>query len=158
MTHPPELAKQLPQDQRPDRVYGLRQTRNIERLLLQKLPDGGLLEDLLPRQPHDAALGQPLLFPFLVVEAKAGNSPDDWHSIKLQTAFPIFTYLNTQQSLRFATAPKSRWIPGPLVWFFMSRGEDWRLSLAYQSEAKAPGPLSSSASSLTTVGEPCVST
>lgn len=151
--HPPELAKRLPQEQRPDRVYGLRQTRNIERLLEKRLPDGDILEHSLPKQPHDTTLGQPLLYPFLVVEAKAGNSPDDWHSIRLQTTFPIFTYLNTQRSLLTATRDRSRWVSGPLVWFFTSRGEDWRLSLAYQSEARAPRPLSFGTSNLTTVSK-----
>ncbi|KAH6614659.1 hypothetical protein B0J18DRAFT_439869 [Chaetomium sp. MPI-SDFR-AT-0129] len=150
VTHPLELSQRLPQEQRPDRVYGLRQTKNIERLLEKKLSDGSLLEHLLPNQPHDATLGQPLLFPFLVVEAKAGNSPDDWHSIRLQTAFPIFTYLNTQRSLCMATGARSRWLAGPLVWFFTSRGEDWRLSLAYQSRTKGYGSRGSSASDFTT--------
>ncbi|KAL2832932.1 hypothetical protein BDW59DRAFT_157081 [Aspergillus cavernicola] len=130
--HPPCLAQRLPQEQRPDRIYGLRQTRNFENLLLADLPNGEYLEDKLERPPH-TGLGEPMLFPFLVVEAKAGNAADDWLSICLQTAFPIYTYLNNQQGLRLATGHRSRWTSGPLVWFFMSRGEDWRLYLAYQS-------------------------
>ncbi|KAK4235994.1 hypothetical protein C8A03DRAFT_36126 [Achaetomium macrosporum] len=135
--HPPKLAEQLPQEQKPDRVYGLRQTRIIEDLLLKRLPDGALLEDILHKQPHSTS-GQALLFPFLVVEAKSGTAPDDWHSIRLQTAFPIYTYLNAQQSLRLATAQRSKWTSGPLVWFFMSKGDDWRLALAYQCPAGIP--------------------
>ena len=150
--HPPDLARQLPQDQKPDRIYGLRQTRNIEELILTRLPGGGFLEDDLQKQPH-STLGEALLFPFLVVEAKSGVAPDDWHSIRLQTAFPIHTYLNTQQSLRLATAQRSRWHSGPLVWFFMSKGDDWRLCLAYQSPARTA--QSSSPPGHTTVGFEC---
>ncbi|KAL2127143.1 hypothetical protein VTI74DRAFT_11257 [Chaetomium olivicolor] len=135
--HPPDLERQLPQAQRPDRVYGLRQTRNIEGLMLKRLSDDAFLEDLLHKQPH-STLGEALLFPFLVVEAKSGTASDDWHSIRLQTAFPIYTYLNTQQSLRLATAQKSKWTSGPLVWFFMSKGDDWRVCLAYQSPVRTP--------------------
>ncbi|CRG87257.1 hypothetical protein PISL3812_04274 [Talaromyces islandicus] len=129
--HSPPLADQLPQEQKPDHTYGLRQTRNFENLLLTPLPNG-FVEDLFQNQPHSTS-GEPILFPFLVLEAKAGNAADDWHSIRLQTVFPIYTYLNAQQSLRSAAAHKSRWRSGPLVWFFMSRGEDWRICLAYQS-------------------------
>ncbi|KAI0971524.1 hypothetical protein F4678DRAFT_87341 [Xylaria arbuscula] len=136
--HPEQLAQKLPQEQKPDRVYGLRQTRNFEDLLMANLSDGRLLDETLThQQPHSTTEGEAMLFPFLVVEAKAGNAPDDWNSVRLQTAFPIYTYLNTQQSLRIATAQRSRWTSGPLVWFFMSRGEDWRLSLAYQEQSGA---------------------
>lgn len=130
--HPRDLAQQLPQEQRPDRVYGLRQTRNFEDLMFKQLGNNELLGDRLPEQPHSDVQGKALLFPFLVIEAKAGNAPDDWSSICLQTAFPIYTYLNTQESLRSAASQRSKWAAGPLVWFFMSRGDDWRLSLAYR--------------------------
>lgn len=124
----------MPQVQHPDRVYGLRQTRNFEDCLLARLPNGELLEDTLCSQPH-LNTGKPLLYPFLVIEAKAGQAADDWLSIRLQTAFPIYTYLQTQQDLRLCAGEKSQWASGPLVWFFMSRGDDWRLCLAYQVPA-----------------------
>ncbi|KAI1174434.1 hypothetical protein F4777DRAFT_384632 [Nemania sp. FL0916] len=133
--HPEPLVDELPQEQMPDRIYGLRQTRNFEDLLLTKMGDGRFLEKHLHKPPHLDSEGEPMLFPFLVVEAKAGNALDDWTSVRLQTAFPIYTYLNNQQSLKSATGQKSRWTAGPLVWFFMSRGEDWRLSLAYQDQS-----------------------
>lgn len=51
--HPPGLAQHMPQDQRPDRTYSLRQTRNIEGVLLKRLENGDfLVEDLLHKQPH----------------------------------------------------------------------------------------------------------
>ncbi|KAL5001181.1 hypothetical protein BDV10DRAFT_182743 [Aspergillus recurvatus] len=149
--HPQDLTQRLPQEQRPDHIYGLRQTRNFENLLLARLPSGEYVGDKLSRQPH-ADLGEPMLFPFLVVEAKAGNAADDWLSICLQTAFPIYTYLNTQQSLRLATGHRSRWTSGPLVWFFVSRGEDWRLYLAYQSPLE-PGSSSQFAAHTTNIAQ-----
>ncbi|KAK6542678.1 hypothetical protein TWF694_006622 [Orbilia ellipsospora] len=130
--YPPELARKLPQEQKPDRVYGLRQTKNFENLMLKKLDNGKFLENCLQKQPHPAGLGESLLFPFMVIEAKSGSALDDWASVRLQTAFPIYTYLNVQQSLKSANGQKSMWKSGPLVWFFMSKGDDWRLSLAYQ--------------------------
>ncbi|KAK5988389.1 hypothetical protein PT974_12543 [Cladobotryum mycophilum] len=136
--HPPDLANKLPQEQRPDRVYGIRRTRNFEDLLFKNLEDGRFVDDLLEQQPHSAMEGEPLLFPFLVIEAKAGNAPDSWDSIKKQTAFPIYAYLNLQRSLKYATIHKSEWESGPLVWFFMSKGEYWRLCLAYQIPLVSP--------------------
>jgi hypothetical protein len=142
VVHPPTLAEEMPQDQRPDRVYGLRQTRKFDELLLKKIGNGIFVEDRLQEQPH-STVGEALLFPFMVVEAKAGNAADEWHDIKLQTAFPIYTYLQTQQSLRAATGSRCRWDSGPLVWFFCSRGDDWRLFLAYQSRNDAAASQSS---------------
>ncbi|TRX97607.1 hypothetical protein FHL15_001362 [Xylaria flabelliformis] len=58
-------------------IYGLQQTKNFEDLLLEDLGDGRFLEDYLHKQLHSATEGEAVLFPFLVVEAKAGNAPDD---------------------------------------------------------------------------------
>ena len=128
--HSPRLANMLPKRQQPDRVYGLRQTRNFENFLYTQHGQGKLVRELLPNGPFSED-GHPILFPFLVIEAKSGKAADDWHSIKLQTAFPIYTFLETQQSLKRATGSRSKWKSGPLVWFFMNKGEDWRLCAAY---------------------------
>jgi len=133
--------EKLPKGEQPDRVYGLAETRNFQNLLYSLHEEGKLVSEIIQEQPFSDD-GHPLLFPFLVVEAKSAKSPDDWYSLKLQTAFPIFTFLEVQQSLRNATGQNSRWKSGPLVWFFMNRGEDWRLCAAYQQPCK-----SSSASS-----------
>jgi hypothetical protein len=132
--------KKLPKGERPDRVYGLRQTRNFEILLYASREEGQLVRDLLKRPPLSED-GCPLLFPFLVVEAKSGKSGDDWHSIKLQTAFPIYTFLENQRSLRLAMGQRSSWHAGPLVWFFMNKWEDWHLCIAYQRDRTAPHAL-----------------
>jgi hypothetical protein len=134
--HSAELADKLPKGEQPDRVYGLRLTRNFENLLYAQHGEGKLVRDLLPKGPFSED-GHPLLFPFLVVEAKSGKSSDDWHSIMLQTSFPIHTFLNAQRSLRQAAESRSKWQAGPLVWFFMNKGEDWRLCVAHHINVKS---------------------
>jgi hypothetical protein len=132
--------KKLPKGERLDRVYGLRQTRSFENLLYASREEGQLIRDLIKRPPLSED-GCPLLFPFLVVEAKSGKSGDDWYSVKLQTAFPIYTLLENQRSLRLATGQRSSWHAGPLVWSFMNKGEDWRLCIAHQKDCTAPHAL-----------------
>ena len=140
MNHGPDVYKDLEEKERPDRIYyGLRHTRNIENLLNDTVkrstnePEGSLdgtqVQELLD-QPIQQS-GDPQLFPFLVLEAKSGTSSSDWHSIQMQTAFTIRTFLATQNSLHAATGLNSRWDSGPLVWFFSNRGEDWKLCAAY---------------------------
>ncbi|KAL6888039.1 hypothetical protein GGI43DRAFT_425928 [Trichoderma evansii] len=140
VNYPPQLEKDLDDIKRPDRIYGLRRTRNFENLLFTQLNDDEFVGDLLPNRPV-STLGEELLFPFLVVEAKKAAS-EDWDSICLQTAFPIYTFLSFQQELQKATASRSRWISGPLVWFFASRGEEWRLYTAYPHQKDPTLPLS----------------
>jgi hypothetical protein len=87
----------------------------------------------LPKQPIQQS-GDRQLFPFLVLEAKSAMSGADWHSIQMQTAFSIRTFLQTQHRLRAAAGPHSRWESGPFVWFFSNRGEDWKLHAAFIRE------------------------
>jgi hypothetical protein len=126
----------LKQGLKPDRVYGLRQTRNLENFLYAPCDGEMIARDLLGSSPYSED-GEPLLFPFIVVEAKSGKSDDDWHSIKLQTSIPIFTFLNAQQKLKSAVGKKLKWRSGPWVWFFMNKGEDWRLFVAFQRRTNA---------------------
>lgn len=143
VNHDPDVTQKLGKKEKPDRIYGLRQTRNIENLLNDSVKrwseherslDGTQVQEVLglalPDQPISQS-GDRQLFPFLVLEAKSGSSGSDWHSIQMQTAFSIRTFLETQNKLRAAAGPQSRWESGPLVWFFSNRGEDWRLCAAY---------------------------
>lgn len=143
VNHDPDITQKLKKKERPDRIYGLRQTRNIENLLNdtakrrneheRNLDESQVQEVLglpLPDQPMNQT-GDRQSFPFLVLEAKSGSSADDWHSIRMQTAFSIRTFLETQNRLRAAAGASSRWQSGPLVWFLSNRGEDWRLCAAY---------------------------
>lgn len=138
--HNHELMEKLPKGEQPDRIYGLRQTRNFEDMLYTSYEEDKLVRDLITPSPLSED-GHPLLFPFLVVEAKSSKSNDDWHSIKLQTAFPIYTFLEVQQRLQKAAGPRSKWKAEPLVWFFMSKGEDWILCAACREDrAASQGP------------------
>lgn len=138
-----DLAKQLRKElQKPDAIYGLRRTRDIENLLydsrkrmLDEDDDPRQLHELLEPSPSDNAIsptGDPLLYPFLVIEAKSGQAQKDWHSINMQTAFPIRAFLQIQARLQHTADPRGSF--GPLVWFFSYKGEDWRLSMAFMQE------------------------
>ncbi|KAL2839513.1 hypothetical protein BJY01DRAFT_250467 [Aspergillus pseudoustus] len=147
---PDRRAFGIRKGRKPDRVYGLRQTLAFEECLPSVMLNNEPLKHQFSKQPHPPS-GEPLLYPFLVVEAKGCKASDDWDSICLQTAFPIYTYLNTQQRLRDATARLGGGsISAPLVWFIMSRGEDWRVYLAYHSPIR-PGSTPSSTMQATNV-------
>lgn len=97
------------------------------------------LHEILQPSPVDQPLnqnGDELLYPFLVLEAKSGKSDYDWDSIRIQTAFPIRTFLETQNRLYKAVGSQSRSRSSPLIWFFASRGEDWRVSIAFTAKGE----------------------
>src|ERR1022692_3442324 len=87
--HDPLLRSQLPK-QEPDRVYGLQMTNNFEKLLSTSLPS-------INSNDPDATLGEivrgcpfkdgvePLLFPFLILEAKSEKSSNGFNDIQTQT-------------------------------------------------------------------------
>lgn len=110
------MARELSKTQLPDRVYGLRQTRNFEEALYSPTNrDSPQVETLVPDEITVSPFsqdGDPLLFPFLILEAKSAKSDDDWHSIRLQTAFPIQRCLDIQDSVRLATESDCRWGSG----------------------------------------------
>lgn len=147
--HDPEITKELGKKEKPDRVYGLRRTRNIQLLLhdiATQRPDPEASTDpgqtgrpsarRFMNQPMNAK-GDRQLFPFLVLEAKTGSS-DEWHAINMQTAFSIRTFLDSQQQLHSAaSALVSDWRARPMVWFFSNKGENWRLCAAYTEVAPA---------------------
>lgn len=149
MRHDPTIAKKLGKKiQRPDAIFGLRQTRNIENLLHDtrrrqlghdaQIHAKQLHEELQP-SPVDQPLdqnGDELLYPFLVLEAKSSTSDCDWYSIQMQAAFPIRTFLETQHRLRTAADSLEQSQSAPLVWFFANRGEDWRVSVAFMAEGR----------------------
>jgi hypothetical protein len=75
--------------------------------------------------------GDPLLFPFLILEAKSEKGQDSFGAIEKQTAFSIRTLLLMQENLYDAVGARSTCLGGPLVWFFASKGEEWRVSACY---------------------------
>jgi hypothetical protein len=123
MVYDTVLQSQLPKrEEKPDRVYGLRRTKRLERLLVSA---DGLRAT--PFRPD----GEPILFPFLILEAKSEKSADSFTDIEVQTAFAIRELLRLQDGLRQATDEEEDWEAGPLVWFLSYKGEQWRVSAAY---------------------------
>ncbi|KAL4993507.1 hypothetical protein BDV10DRAFT_189895 [Aspergillus recurvatus] len=130
------LRSQLPK-QGPDRVLGLQNTRNLDNLLmspvrpdLAKHPDD-TVSDILRSTPFKSD-ADPLLYPFLLLEAKSEAGSSGFDAIQVQSAFPIRALLNLQEELR----SRVDWPPGeegyePLVWFLASRGDQWRVYASY---------------------------
>ncbi|KAJ5188247.1 hypothetical protein N7472_007261 [Penicillium cf. griseofulvum] len=148
--HDSTIQQELPRATKPDAVYGLRQTRNIENLLNDTAcigrpeDDQDILVHESLGEPPLSEEGDPVMFPFLLLEAKSAKAADsDWHSIQLQSAFPVRTLLCTQELLKNITEPHAKRQADPLVWLLMNRGEDWRVSAAcvYNDAAEKPGTV-----------------
>lgn len=116
-------------DQKPDRVYGLRQTSQFADVLsdLYYAEDGiPSSESYKERMSSISPFGdkcEPLLFPFLILEAKANESPS-FQLIQTQTAFPIRALLQLQHELR---SHSTILLPFPLLWFVANKGSEWRV-------------------------------
>ncbi|KAI8632212.1 hypothetical protein F5Y19DRAFT_354295 [Xylariaceae sp. FL1651] len=130
-----ELRNQLQQQyQKPDRVYGIRETKRLRRIL--EMEDrrsgaaGKLIEETLRTTPFRSD-GEPILFPFLILEAKSEKAVDSFTDVEMQTAFAIREFLMLQDSLRQAAQEGDCWEAGPLVWFLSNKGEHWRVSIGY---------------------------
>lgn len=125
----------MPKREKPDRVYGLRVTRRLERLLHwteDKRPAsaGKHIGESLRTSPFRPD-GEPIIFPFLALEAKSEKGSYNFSDIQIQTAFTIYTLLKLQEELRQAAGEESQWETGPLVWFLANKGEMWRVAAAY---------------------------
>ncbi|KAK8009764.1 ABC transporter [Apiospora arundinis] len=124
-------AKLKKKSEKPDRVYGLRQTGTLLKLLRTKVGDdefGTLEERLEPTLfPNDL---KPQVFPFLLLEAKTGSSAS-FQEIDDQSGVMLHKCLTIQQRLRDAISPASKWIAGPLCWYISSCGATWRIAAGY---------------------------
>ena len=126
------LAKQ----DHPDRIYGLRQTTSFEEALYSpskrhhRADNRPVLIGETIRFTPFKKFGEPLLFPFLILEAKSAKG-EDFETIQKQTAFPIRTLLKIQEDLRSECKEQVTWQGGPLVWFLSNRGEDWRVAACF---------------------------
>ncbi|KAK0743081.1 hypothetical protein B0T18DRAFT_330457 [Schizothecium vesticola] len=169
--HDPEITEELAKREIPDRVYGLRKTRNIELLLYditsaeRREPGAHTGVDQTNQPSAFQFMNQPMnakgdhqLFPFLVLEAKTGSS-DEWHAINMQTAFSIRTFLETQRQLYSAASARSEWKSRPLVWYFSNKGENWRLCAAYTEDAPAePDRIGTTVYRVVDVWHGCITT
>ncbi|KAL4904045.1 hypothetical protein BDW74DRAFT_185747 [Aspergillus multicolor] len=134
------LRSQLPK-QGPDRVLGLQNTRNFDHLLqcrvrqeIAKRPDD-TISDILKTSPFKSE-ADPLLFPFLLLEAKSETSSSGFDAIQVQSAFPIYALLKLQEELQCCVD----WQAGeerfePLVWFLACRGDQWRVYASHLDTA-----------------------
>ncbi|KAF4422197.1 hypothetical protein F53441_14301 [Fusarium austroafricanum] len=119
----PELLEEMPKrEEKPDRVYGLQATTRFSRLLAS-VPN-------IRSNPFKPD-GEPIVFPFLVIEAKSEKSGHSFTDTQVQTAFAIRELLIIQQQLAKAAEEDEHWDAGPFVWFLSYRGEHWRVSAAY---------------------------
>lgn len=135
IVYPPELQSELSKrEERPDRVYGLRLTKRLERILCSadKRPSapGQSIGDSIRSHPfRDDA--EPVHFPFLLLEAKSEKGSDSLSDAADQTAFSIRELLVLQENLRVAAGEGPDWDAGPLVWFLSYKGEEWKVCIAY---------------------------
>ncbi|KAK5994182.1 hypothetical protein PT974_07625 [Cladobotryum mycophilum] len=136
-----ELRSELPKrDERPDRVYGLRRTQRLDRILSmqdKRSGSGGKYIDETLRTTPFRADGEPILFPFLIMEAKSEKGDNSFTDIEVQTAFAIRELLLLQQELRQSAEVSEDWEGGPLVWFLSNKGEQWRVSIGYMDLTKS---------------------
>ncbi|PKS08714.1 hypothetical protein jhhlp_004767 [Lomentospora prolificans] len=119
----------------PDRIYGLRKTKRFERILYREdkrksSSKGKYIGDNTRTTPF-CPDGEPVLFPFLVIEAKSEKGGAPFSSIEAQTAFAIRELLLVQDELRQAAEDDMDWDAAPLAWFLSYRGEQWRVSAAF---------------------------
>ncbi|OQD90679.1 hypothetical protein PENANT_c001G02842 [Penicillium antarcticum] len=130
----------------PDRVYGLKQTDNFK-ILLDSTDRRSLvastrrsLRESIEYTPFGPE-GEPLLYPFLIMEAKTSNGASR-AEVDMQTAFCIKRLLKLQHDLRAATGDDTQWPTGPLVWFLNWRGESWDVSVG-TTETQQGGDMNS---------------
>lgn len=121
--YPPEVKELVPNGERPDRIYGLRQTDKLRRALYD-------LEDLTIT-PFKKELNF-MIFPFLVLEAKSAKTGDTFEDVDLQSSLAIMEVLRIQWEL-FTKAGRSDTLcfQGPFAWYIAYKGHHWRLHAAF---------------------------
>ena len=136
----------------PDRVYGLRTNKSLDALLSRVRPhlEGAeqplRLVEKLTTSPFKGS-GDPLLFPFLLIEAKSERSADGFSDAQLQSLIPIRRLLTLQEALYSQTSSQSS---APLVWFMAYRGDTWRVYGCYLTDTKPSRYVSTCAWSMYT--------
>lgn len=127
--HGGEAASEL-RPRKPDRVYGLQQTKRFEGILGDII---NVVENRTEKKvditPFDDST-DPIIFPFLISEAKSEKG-DSFEACERQSAFPIWKLLCLQEGLEKESKKSLVEQGGPLVWFLANRGEDWRVYGCY---------------------------
>jgi len=131
----PETSKL--RKRRPDRILGFQHTDEFDNRLneiarnLQDEAGTNTIRDMVETTVvmHRNKL---LLFPFLVIEAKAEDG-EGLNACDNQTAFPIWKMLTIQEELRGKTG-KGLDYGGPLLWYIAYQGTNWQVSGCYTAE------------------------
>jgi len=114
---------------RPDRVLGLQGTE-IFRKYLGRIyahdKSTKLVEDVIDIKLPNQRPGAPLLFPFLILEAKA-EANKGVTSAEIQTLFPIRNALELQYKLMKTPGNRYDTLGGPLLWFLFNAATYWRV-------------------------------
>lgn len=133
-------------------MYGLQLTRNFENALSQPMAnppegkEGYSIGECIRTSPFKEGI-EPLIFPFLILEAKAEKSSNGFMDIQTQTMFPIQALLKLQEDLQHDPTEAN---VGPLVWFLAYRGDSWRVYSCYVTNDKPARYVSRTISFLST--------
>jgi hypothetical protein len=135
-------------EMRPDRIYGLRTTDAIKKILKQPhirhLNEVSELNDdlrgRLTISCNPDSGGEASIYPFLAMEAKSLKGRGNFLDIETQTAAPIRNHLYLQLKLQEDEFNKMPTPGGPLSWFFAYVGETWRVYGCYVTKS-SPGNL-----------------
>jgi hypothetical protein len=127
----------------PDRIYGLRITKAMEKNLQQPttshLGEDPELEDVLLNRLtiscNPDSGGRASIYPFLVMEAKSLKGKSNFQDIELQTAVPIRNHLYLQLKLHEDESNNMKVPGGPLSWFLAYVGETWRVYGCYVTKS-----------------------
>ncbi len=142
----PENHHQI--EMQPDRIYGLRTTKAMEKILQQPhtshLGEDPQLEDVFPKRLtiscNPDSGGRASIYPFLVMEAKSLKAKSNFQDIEIQTAVPIRNHLYLQLKLQEHEYNNMEVPGGPLSWFLAYVGEAWRVYGCYVTKS-APDHL-----------------
>jgi hypothetical protein len=105
--------------------------------VLQTVESGNeepLVQDFLQATPFHQR-GEPLLFPFLIVEAKSEEGKGH-RNCGIQTSLPIWGLLKSQERLSELSCPLEE-LGGPFVWYISYLGDSWRVSGCHVTITKA---------------------
>jgi hypothetical protein len=135
-----EQGRDKPVKERPDRFIGLTETENF-RVLLNSHDNRKPLNEGWKRIRDTVKVTfkeelTPLLFPFMIMEAKSGKSGFDVQAIAAQTIYCIEDLLRMQLNLRTA-AGKTTF--QPLIWFIGYAGQSWHISACYTHMERLTG-------------------
>ncbi|KAL9105555.1 MAG: hypothetical protein Q9227_009299 [Pyrenula ochraceoflavens] len=124
--------------QRPDRIYGLQETRNFQEVLSRIFSTSPEHNNF--RVSPFRSQTKPLLFPFLLLEAKKESSLNGFEHAQLQSALPLRALLKLQRNLRdrcqYSTSDLE-----PFVWFLSNRGDTWKVYGGYVDNAQQDAPV-----------------